>query len=82
MIEQISYAIIPVFIAFILIYATYKKVPVYEEFPQGAKQGFEISIKIRPYLVAMMVAVAMFRASGAIDLLGFLLKPDVIRILC
>ena len=75
MIEQISYAIIPVFIAFILIYATYKKVPVYEEFPQGAKQGFEISIKIIPYLVAMMVAVTMFRASGAIDLLGFLLKP-------
>ena len=75
MIEQISFSIIPVFIALILLYATYKKVPVYEAFPQGAKQGFELSVKIIPYLVAMMVAVAMFRASGAIDLLGNLLKP-------
>ena len=75
MIEQISFSIIPVLVAFILTYATYKKVPVYEVFPEGAKQGFDISVRIIPYLVAMMVAVAMFRASGAIDLLGILLKP-------
>ena len=75
MFEQISFAIIPLLIAAILIYATYKKVPIYEEFPNGAKQGFDISVRIIPYLVAMMVAVAMFRASGAIDLLGMLLKP-------
>jgi spore maturation protein B len=75
MIEQISFSIIPVLVAFILTYATYKKVPVYEVFPEGAKQGFDISVRIIPYLVARMVAVAMFRASGAIDLLGILLKP-------
>ena len=75
MFEQISFAIIPLLIAAILIYAACKKVPVYEEFPNGAKQGFDISVRIIPYLVAMMVAVAMFRASGAIDLLGMLLKP-------
>ncbi|MBO5997092.1 MAG: spore maturation protein [Alphaproteobacteria bacterium] len=75
MFEQISFAVIPVLIAVILIYATYKKVPVYEEFPNGAKQGFDVSVRIIPYLVAMMVAVAMFRASGAIDLLGMALKP-------
>ncbi len=75
MINQISFAIIPLLIAFILLYAAFKKVPVYEVFPQGAKQGFEISVKIIPYLVAMMVAVAMFRASGAIDLLAQLLSP-------
>ncbi|MGN1091956.1 MAG: spore maturation protein [Alphaproteobacteria bacterium] len=73
--EQISYAIIPCFIAFVILYAMYKKVPVYEVFPEGAKQGFEVSVKIIPYLVAMFVAVAMFRASGAIDLLGYVLKP-------
>ena len=73
--EQLSYAIIPCFIAFILLYAMFKKVPVYEVFPEGAKQGFEVSVKIIPYLVAMMVAVAMFRASGAIDLLEYALKP-------
>lgn len=75
MFEQISFAIIPLLIAIILIYATCKKVPIYEEFPTGAKQGFDVSIRIIPYLVAMLVAVGMFRASGAIDLLGMLLKP-------
>ena len=73
--ESFSFAIIPCFIAFVLIYAMFKKVPVYEVFPEGAKQGFEVSVRIIPYLVAMMVAVAMFRASGAIDLLGVALKP-------
>lgn len=75
MIESISYAILPCLIALILIYASYKKVPVYETFPQGAKQGFEVAVRIIPYLIAMMVSVAMFRASGAMDLLGQLLKP-------
>ena len=75
MINQISFAILPFLICFILIFATYKKVPVYETFPEGAKQGFDICIKIIPYLVAMMVGIAMFRASGAIDLLGYILKP-------
>ena len=73
--ESFSFAIIPCFIAFVLIYAMLKKVPVYEVFPEGAKQGFEVSVRIIPYLVAMMVAVAMFRASGAIALLGVALKP-------
>ncbi len=73
--EQFSFAVIPCLIAFILLYATYKKVPVYETFPEGAKQGFDVAVKIIPYLVAIMVAVAMFRASGAIDLLGIALKP-------
>ena len=75
MIESISYAILPCLIALILIYASYKKVPVYETFPQGAKQGFEVAVRIIPYLIAMMVSVAMFRASGAMDLLVQLLKP-------
>ena len=75
MIENFSYAILPCLIALILIYAACKKVPVYETFPQGAKQGFEVAVRIIPYLVAMMVAVAMFRASGAMDLLATLLKP-------
>lgn len=75
MIESISYAILPCLIAVILIYASYKKVPIYETFPQGAKQGFEVAVRIIPYMIAMMVSVAMFRASGAMDLLGTLLKP-------
>lgn len=75
MLEAFSNGIIPLFVAFIVTYGAIKKVPVYEAFTEGAKEGFDISVRIIPYLVAMMVAVALFRASGAIDLLGTALKP-------
>ena len=67
-----------------------KKVPVYEEFVEGAKDGFKVSVTIIPYLVAIIVAVSMFRASGAMDyiasLCGSLLNkmsvsPDIIPIM-
>jgi spore maturation protein B len=45
-------------------------VPVYEEFVEGAKEGFQVAIRIIPYLVAILVAVGMFRAAGGIDLLS------------
>lgn len=44
-----------------------KKVPVYETFVEGAKEGFEVAVRIIPYLVAMLVAIGVFRASGALD---------------
>lgn len=56
-------------IAAFLIAAWRKKINVFESFIEGAKSGFETSIKIIPYLVAMLVGIAVFRASGA---LGFL----------
>lgn len=71
----ISAAAIPLLIALIITHGLYKKVPVYEVFIQGAKQGFAIGVKIIPYLVAMMVAVGMFRASGALDLIAEALSP-------
>ncbi len=46
-----------------------KKLNVYETFIGGAKEGFEIAVRIIPYLVAMLVAIAVFRTSGALDLL-------------
>lgn len=46
-----------------------KKVNVYESFIDGAKQGFEVAIKIIPYLVAILVGIAVFRSSGAFELL-------------
>jgi Uncharacterized membrane protein, required for spore maturation in B.subtilis. len=49
--------------------ALYKKVNVWEAFVDGAKGGFETSVKIIPYLVGMLVGVGVFRASGAMDLL-------------
>lgn len=74
----ISISAIPILIGLIITHGLYQKVPVYEVFIQGAKQGFTIGVKIIPYLVAMMVAVGMFRASGALDLIAEVLKPLLI----
>jgi len=70
-----SIAIIPVILLIFLGMAYFKKVKVYERFVEGAKEGFQIGVKIIPYLVAMLVAIAMFRASGALDILTYVIKP-------
>lgn len=57
-----------VIISFIAL-AFYRKVNVFESFIEGAKEGFEVAIKIIPYLVGILVAVGVFRASGAMDYL-------------
>ncbi len=49
--------------------AAYRKINVYETFIDGAKEGFQVAVKIIPYLVAILVAIGMFRESGALDLL-------------
>jgi spore maturation protein SpmA len=56
-----------VIVSFILL-ATIKRVNVYETFIEGAKDGFSVAVKIIPYLIAILVAVGVFRASGAMDL--------------
>jgi spore maturation protein SpmB len=56
-------------IVFFIICGLYKKLNVYEVFIEGAKDGFSIAISITPYLVAMLVAIAMFRESGVLDLI-------------
>ncbi|MFW7343106.1 nucleoside recognition domain-containing protein [Pollutimonas sp. H1-120] len=50
-----------------LLAGAYKKVPVYECFVEGAKEGFDISRNLLPYLVAMLCAIGVLRASGALD---------------
>jgi spore maturation protein SpmA len=60
----ILFTIIVSFIAL----ALRKKINVYESFIEGAKDGFQIAIKIIPYLVAILVAIGVFRASGAMDM--------------
>ncbi|MFA4922389.1 MAG: spore maturation protein [Candidatus Neomarinimicrobiota bacterium] len=66
---------IPALIFLALILGWYKKVKVYEAFIDGAKEGFTVAIKIIPYLVAILVAIGMFRASGAMDGFVALLSP-------
>ena len=74
-IEWLSILAIPAILLFFLGYGYIKKVKVYEKFVEGAKEGFNVGVKIIPYLVAMLVAIAMFRASGAMDVLTGLVKP-------
>ena len=73
--SQISNGIFLLFIAGIPLYTVLKKINVFDAFVSGAKQGFETSIHIVPYLIAMMVAIAMLRASGFFELLNTLLAP-------
>lgn len=61
-----SLIIFGIIIAFIIL-AMFKKVNIYEVFIEGAKEGFSIAIKIIPYLIAILVAIGVFRASGAMD---------------
>ena len=68
--SNISLYILPAIILGILLAGIIKKVPVYEEFIEGAKDGFKVSISIIPYLVAIIVGISMFKASGAIDLIS------------
>ncbi len=56
-------------------YAILKRVPVYEAFVEGAKEGFTLVIRIIPYMVGILFAMAMFRASGAMDYLTEMLRP-------
>lgn len=73
--NNLSILILPLIVAMVLIYSLYTKTKAYESFIDGAKEGFDIAVRIIPYLVAIMVCVAAFRESGAILIIERLLKP-------
>lgn len=72
---QVSRWAIPFLLFTIPLYGAIRKVPVYEAFVEGAEEGFTTAVKIIPFLVGMMVAISVFRASGAMDVLSFMLSP-------
>lgn len=74
-VELISLWAIPVMLVGIPLIGLVRGVKVYEVFIEGAKEGFDVAIRIIPYLVAILVAIGMFRASGAMDLLTGSLRP-------
>ncbi len=74
-VNALSNGIVLCFIVGIPWYATFKKVNAFDAFISGAKQGFETTISILPYLIGMMVAIGMLRASGFFDLLSRVLAP-------
>lgn len=68
-IEAISLWAIPFLLVFIPLVGMIKKIKVYDVFIEGAKEGFQVAIRIIPFLVGILVAIGMFRGSGAMAML-------------
>jgi spore maturation protein B len=73
--QQVSIWAVPVLLVGITLAGMLRKVKVYDVFIEGAKEGFEVGVKIIPFLVGILVAIGMFRASGAMELLLAGLRP-------
>jgi spore maturation protein SpmA len=80
LVSAVSTLSIPVMLSVFPLYAVLRGVKVYEEFVDGAKEGFDVAIRIIPYLVAILVAIGMFRAAGGIALLSKVLAPAMLAI--
>lgn len=65
----VSLLAVPCTLAFFPLYAAIRGIKVYEQFVEGAKEGFPVALRIIPFLVAMLVAIGMFRGSGGMDLM-------------
>ncbi|OWZ83967.1 spore maturation protein [Natranaerobius trueperi] len=68
---------VPAMIITTLLYGHFKKISVFDVFIEGAKEGFDTAVKLIPSLVAMLTALGIFRASGAMDFLLDLIQPVV-----
>jgi spore maturation protein SpmA len=74
-VNAISLLAVPFIISFFPLYAALRKIKVYEEFVEGAKEGFNTAIRIIPFLVTILVAIGMFKNAGGIDLITGALRP-------
>lgn len=74
-IKVLSILAVPLVVLTIVVMGAVRKVKVYEVFVDGAKEGFNTAVRIIPYLVAMLAAIGMFRASGAMDFLTDFIAP-------
>jgi len=75
LVNTVAVAAIPLMFIVFLGWGIIRKVKVYEVFVEGAKEGFTTAVRIIPYLVAMLVAIGIFRASGALEIVTKLLAP-------
>lgn len=73
--NEVSRWAIPLLFVLFLVVGWCRRIPVYEAFIQGAAEGFQIAVRIIPYLVAMFVAIKIFRVSGAMDIFARLCAP-------
>jgi spore maturation protein SpmA len=71
----LSLLAVPFLLAFFALYAALRGVKVYEEFVTGAKEGWQVAMRVIPYLLAILVGVRMFREAGAIELVAAALSP-------
>jgi len=80
-VSAISVAAIPFVLVFFVVYAALRRIPVYEEFVEGAKEGWQVAVRIMPFIVAMLAALAILRNSGALFLFQSALRPvlDLVR---
>jgi spore maturation protein SpmA len=74
-IGTLSLLAVPFLLLFFPAYAALRGVKVYEEFVEGAKEGFSVALRIIPFLVAILVAIGMFRGAGGIEALKSVLSP-------
>lgn len=71
----ISTWIIPCFLLIVLLTATYKRLPTYELFVEGGKEGVQMAFSLLPFLVGMIVSITILRSSGAIDAFIGIIAP-------
>ena len=74
-VNALSILAIPFLLSFFPLYAATRGIKVYEEFVEGAKEGFGVILKIIPFLVTMLVAIGMFKGAGGIEILTQALTP-------
>lgn len=75
LISVISMIVIPLFVLIVLLIGTYKKLPTYDLFVEGGKEGLEMAISLLPHLLGMIVSISIFRSSGVLDYLISLIDP-------
>lgn len=66
---------IPLFLLTVFLHGLYKRIPIYDTFVEGAREGFSVALKILPYVVGIYAAVGIFRGSGALEILISPIKP-------
>lgn len=74
-ISTLSLLFIPLFILIVLVVATYKRIPTYDLFVEGGKEGLSMAISLLPYLLGMLVSISIFKSSGALDAIVSVFQP-------
>jgi spore maturation protein SpmA len=75
LVEALSTLVLPWLILLFPLYAALRGIPVYEEFVDGAKEGFNVILRVFPYMVGMLMAVFMFKTAGGLDLFRAMISP-------